>query len=165
MLDRCSERRFDHPSLDVDIRSTSFLEIPLCKKFPRKKVYKWRERSMKLRSDETLHSIYSFYTNIFNIYNIFFISSISRLYCSYCMHSLLILRGIIERKERKRERFFFKLPINLFLLKFSKFTGTCDSIERIIQSSLSSFINFTPFTSQTRCEMLWVNGWKISGAG
>ena len=67
MLDRCSARRFDHPSLDVDIRSTSFLEIPLCKKFPRKKMYKRKERSM--RSDETLHSIYSFYTNIFTFFN------------------------------------------------------------------------------------------------
>lgn len=111
MLDRCSARRFDHPSLDVDIRSTSFLEIPLCKKFPRKKVYKWKKRLIKLSlSDDTLHSM-SFYMNIF------LISLISRLHCLYCMHSLLILREIIERKERKRERFSF-IPIN-FLLKLN----------------------------------------------
>lgn len=69
MLDRCSARRFDHPFLDVDIRSTSFLEIPLCKKFPRKKVYKRKKRLIKLSlSDDILHSI-SFYTNIFNFFN------------------------------------------------------------------------------------------------
>lgn len=109
MLDR-STRRFDHPSSfshDVDIE-TSFLEIPLCKMFPRNKY------TRVINEICLFNDMMSFYVSNFP-----FPQFPKAPLCSYG-----ILRGIIKKKkEKEREKFSF-IPINSFLLefKFSKFT-------------------------------------------